>query len=116
MDCNRNGDFLGGFLRVKVSFNVFQLLRQILILCLPNGARVTVDLLYEKLLAYYFLCGSFNHLGPGSHLYKGVVIEATNALYGSWLQAEVRLSNRNNHRGRRYGLDEDERFVDSDDD
>ncbi|KAM1774944.1 hypothetical protein COP1_044201 [Malus domestica] len=50
-------DCLGEFLRVGVAIDVFHPLRRLLKVRLPNRSRVDVDLLYEKLPAYCFLCG-----------------------------------------------------------
>ncbi|KAM1023314.1 hypothetical protein TB2_044084 [Malus domestica] len=69
-------DCLGEFLRVRVAIDVFHPLRRLLKVGLPNRSRVDVDLLYEKLPAYCFLCGCFDHVGLGCHLYFGGVIEA----------------------------------------
>lgn len=86
VDQNRNGDCLGDFLHVKVGLDVFQPLRGVLFLRLPNSERVEVDLLYEKLHAYCFLYGCFNHIGSGCHCYDGGTINPFKASYGSWLQ------------------------------
>lgn len=58
VDRNRNGDCLGDFMRVRVLINVYQPLRRVLKVRLPNGKRFKVELFYENLPAYCFLCGS----------------------------------------------------------
>lgn len=83
VDRNKHGDCLGEFLRFKVALDVFQPLRRLLKVRLPNGMRMDVDILYERLPAYCFLCGCFDHVGLGCHLYTGGVIEPDKAPYGS---------------------------------
>lgn len=73
-----------------------------------------VDLLYERLPAYCFMCGCFDHVGLGCHLYTGSAIEPDKAPYGSWLQAEIKWANRSNLRDRRFGLGTDDAFVAAD--
>lgn len=114
VDQNRLGDCLGDFIRVRVVLVVFHPLRWLLKVRLPNGSRVDVELLYERLPAYCFMCGCFDHVGLGLHLYSGKVIEADKTTYGSWLQAEVKRANIRNLRGRRFRLEKEEEFVDSD--
>lgn len=65
VDQNRNGDCLGDFFRIKVEIDVFQPLRRVLKVCLPTGDGVAVALLYERLPAYCFLCGCFDHTSLG---------------------------------------------------
>ena len=93
VDQNWPGDCLGDFLRFKVALDVFHPLCRLLKVRLPNGTRVDVDLLYERLPAYCFLSGYFDHVGLGCHLYIGGVIEPGKAPYRSWLQAEVKCAN-----------------------
>ncbi|KAM1554030.1 hypothetical protein ACFX11_006824 [Malus domestica] len=78
--------------------------------------RVDVDLLYEKLPAYCFMCECFDHVDLGCHLYSGGVIGAFIAPYGSWLQVEIKRTTRRNLQGRCFGLGEDDLFMEFDDD
>lgn len=114
VDQNRTGDCLGDYLCIKVELNVFQPLCRILKVRLPNGVRVDVDLLYEGLYAYCFLCRCFDHVDLGCQRYTCGVIDAAMALYGSWLQAEAKCVGCRNLRGRRFSLGEEDYFVDSD--
>lgn len=52
VDQNMHGDWLGEYLCVIVVIDVFHPLRRLLKVRLPNGLKVDVDLLYEKLPAY----------------------------------------------------------------
>lgn len=82
---NPSGDFLGDLLWIRVAINVFQRLKRLLKLRLPNGDKADTELLYEKLPAYCFLCGCFNHVGIGCSLYNGGVIDGADAPYGDFV-------------------------------
>lgn len=116
VDQNRNGGCLGDFLRIKVEIDVFQPLRRILKVRLPSGDRVVVDLLYEWLPAYCFLCGCFDHTGLGCHLYTGGNIDASTAPSRSWLRTEVKRETRRALLGHRFGLGEEDASMEFEDD
>lgn len=67
-----------------------------------------VDLLYERLPSYCFLCGCFDHIGLGCQRYTRGRINASKALYGSWLQAEVKQAEMRNLQGHHFGLGEED--------
>ena len=59
---------------------------------LPSGGRVDVDLLYERLPAYYFLCECFNHVGLGCYRYFGESIQHPTMGLGFKLKLSVQPS------------------------
>ncbi|KAB2610032.1 hypothetical protein D8674_021305 [Pyrus ussuriensis x Pyrus communis] len=70
-----------------------------------EGAMVSVNLRYEKMLITCFLCGIVGYLEEQCGLFKGKNEEDMSKSYGRWFQNDILDTNYCRTQGTRYGLD-----------
>lgn len=107
VNCDKHGDCLGDFLRIRVALDITVPLRRGLHVHLPpseGGESLWALLQYEKLPSYCLLCGCFDHKFSMCALSNGTPVDDFKSPFGVWLRAERPLLGTSSGTPRRYGL------------
>lgn len=71
VEIDKSGECIGPFIRVRISVDITQPLKKVLLLDLENSEEIMLPVLYEKLLEFYFCRGIIGHQYKVCLSYKG---------------------------------------------